>query len=72
MTTGKFERLLTMMAELQDRQIPVNRIAKDLAVTERTAYRYLKIFNDVGFCLRVLNNYSLKRQIVVNGRQTFI
>ena len=52
MTTAKFERLLTMMAELQERQIPIHRIAEDLAVTERTAYRYLKIFDNVGIRIR--------------------
>jgi hypothetical protein len=66
MTTGKFERLLTMMAEFQDRQIPIHRIAEDLAVTERTAYRYLRIFNDVGIRIRQNQFGCFTTQDIVN------
>jgi predicted DNA-binding transcriptional regulator YafY len=36
------------MVEMQNRDMPVNVIAKELLVTERTAYRYLRAFKDIG------------------------
>ncbi len=44
----KIKRVLTLMVEMQQRDMPVHMIAKELMVTERTAYRYLRLFKDIG------------------------
>lgn len=44
----KVKRALTLMVQLQQRDMPVHVIAKELMVTERTAYRYLRLFKDIG------------------------
>jgi predicted DNA-binding transcriptional regulator YafY len=44
----KIRRMLTLMVEMQNRDMPVHAIAKELLVTERTAYRYLRAFKDIG------------------------
>jgi len=36
------------MVQMQQRDMPVHVIAKELKVTERTAYRYLRLFKDIG------------------------
>jgi predicted DNA-binding transcriptional regulator YafY len=44
----KIRRVLTLMVQMQQRDMPVHMIAKELMVTERTAYRYLRLFKDIG------------------------
>jgi predicted DNA-binding transcriptional regulator YafY len=44
----KIRRVLTLMVQMQQRDMPVHVIAKELQVTERTAYRYLRLFKDIG------------------------
>jgi predicted DNA-binding transcriptional regulator YafY len=44
----KVKRALTLMIQMQQRDMPVHVIAKELMVTERTAYRYLRLFKDIG------------------------
>jgi predicted DNA-binding transcriptional regulator YafY len=44
----KIKRVLTLMVQMQQRDMPVHVIAKELMVTERTAYRYLRLFKDIG------------------------
>jgi predicted DNA-binding transcriptional regulator YafY len=44
----KVKRALTLMVKMQQRDMPVHVIAKELMVTERTAYRYLRLFKDIG------------------------
>jgi predicted DNA-binding transcriptional regulator YafY len=44
----KIRRVLTLMVQMQQRDMPVHVIAKELMVTERTAYRYLRLFKDIG------------------------
>lgn len=44
----KVKRALTLMVQMQQRYMPVHVIAKELMVTERTAYRYLRLFKDIG------------------------
>ena len=39
------------MIEMQTRPMFIHVIAKELQVTERTAYRYLAMFNDLGYKL---------------------
>ena len=46
-------RCLYLMMELQRRAIPIHIIAKELCVTERTAYRYLKILKDANVSITV-------------------
>lgn len=48
MTMEKIRRMLTLMVEMQNREMPIHVIAKELMVTERTAYRYLRAFKDIG------------------------
>jgi len=50
-------RCLYLMMELQRRAIPIHIIAKELCVTERTAYRYLKILKDANVPITV-NRYG--------------
>jgi len=44
----KIRRMLTLMVAMQNRDMPIHVIAKELMVTERTAYRYLRLFKDIG------------------------
>jgi predicted DNA-binding transcriptional regulator YafY len=44
----KIRRMLTLMVEMQQRDMPVHVMAKELQVTERTAYRYIQLFKDIG------------------------
>jgi predicted DNA-binding transcriptional regulator YafY len=44
----KIKRVLTLMVQMQQRDMPVHVIAKELIITERTAYRYLRLFKDIG------------------------
>jgi predicted DNA-binding transcriptional regulator YafY len=44
----KIRRMLTLMVEMQQRDMPVHVMAKELQVTERTAYRYIQLFKEIG------------------------
>lgn len=48
---SKIKRVLQLIIEMQTRPMFVHVIAKELEVTERTAYRYLAMFNELGFKL---------------------
>ncbi len=58
----KVKRALTLMVQLQQRDMPVHVIAKELLVTERTAYRYLRLFKDIGIKVdqNVYGAYTIK------------
>jgi predicted DNA-binding transcriptional regulator YafY len=58
----KIRRMLTLMVEMQNRDMPVHVIAKELLVTERTAYRYLRAFKDIGIKVdqNVYGAYTIK------------
>ena len=49
--TGKMRRVLKLMLEMQERPMFIHVICRELQVTERTAYRYLAMFNELGFKL---------------------
>ena len=44
----KIKRVFTLMVQMQTREMHVHVIARELQVTERTAYRYLKLFREIG------------------------
>ena len=73
----KIKRMLTLMVELQYRDMPVHRIAKELQVTQRTAYRYLRLFKDIGIKINqnaygayTINEIKVKRPAKRNDPKT--
>ena len=48
---GKMRRVLKLMIDMQDRPMFIHVICRELQVTERTAYRYLAMFKELGFKL---------------------
>jgi DeoR/GlpR family transcriptional regulator of sugar metabolism len=48
---AKIRNVLNLMIQMQTRPMHVHVISKELQVTERTAYRYLAMFNELGFKL---------------------
>ena len=48
---SKIRRVLQLMIAMQSRPMHVHVIARELEVTERTAYRYLSMFEELGFKL---------------------
>ena len=49
--TSKMRRVLKLMIDMQDRPMFIHVICRELQVTERTAYRYLAMFKELGFKL---------------------
>lgn len=47
----KIRNILQLMIEMQTRPMFIHVICKELQVTERTAYRYLAMFKELGFKL---------------------
>jgi len=62
----KVKRALTLMVQLQQRDMPVHVIAKELMVTERTAYRYLRLFKDIGIQVdkNIYGAYTIQPTVV--------
>ncbi len=58
----KIRRVLTLMVEMQNREMPIRVIANELMVTERTAYRYLRLFRDIGINVNqnIYGAYTIK------------
>ena len=48
---SKMRRVLKLMIDMQDRPMFIHVICRELQVTERTAYRYLAMFKELGFKL---------------------
>jgi hypothetical protein len=48
---AKIRNVLNLMIQMQTRPMHVHVISKELQVTERTAYRYLAMFNELGYKL---------------------
>ena len=42
------KRMLTLMVQLQTRRMSTKQMADELLITERTAFRYLKLFREIG------------------------
>lgn len=66
---GKIQRVLRLMIEMQTRPMHVHVVAKELQVTERTAYRYLAMFNELGFKLNrtIYGAYTLMQHDTSNN-----
>ena len=62
----KIKRVLTLMVQMQQRDMPVHVIAKELMVTERTAYRYLRLFKDIGIQVdqNIYGAYTIQPTVV--------
>ena len=58
---AKFKRVILLMLQLQKRSMHVHTIAKEFGITERTAYRYLKLFKELEIELKQtrFNSYTL-------------
>ncbi len=58
--------MLTLMVEMQQRDMPVHVMAKELQVTERTAYRYIQLFKDIGIKVdrNVYGAYTIQQTTV--------
>jgi predicted DNA-binding transcriptional regulator YafY len=54
------------MVEMQQRDMPVHVMAKELQVTERTAYRYIQLFKDIGIKVdrNVYGAYTIQQTTV--------
>lgn len=48
---NKIRNIIKLMIAMQTRPMHIHVICKELQVTERTAYRYLAMFNELGFKL---------------------
>ena len=62
----KIKRMLTLMVEMQNREMPVHVIAKELMVTERTAYRYIRTFKEIGININqnVYSAYTIRENTI--------
>ena len=62
----KIKRMLTLMVEMQNRDMPVHVIAKELMVTERTAYRYIRTFKEIGININqnVYGAYTIRESTI--------
>lgn len=47
----RIKRILSLMVELQNRNMTTRQMSAELQITERTAYRYLKLFREHGIGL---------------------
>lgn len=65
---AKIQRVLQLMIAMQSRPMHVHVIARELNVTERTAYRYLVMFEELGYKLnRTLHGaYTMKHVAAIH------